>query len=113
MSRRGLRVAAGLLVLAGAAVVCGRLLPVYWGAYRFQQYLTELAAGPEAAERPEEWVRAMVVNRAAALGLPVRSEQVRLARTGGRLQVEVRYVAPVKLAFYSVDLHFRPRADSP
>ncbi|MGB9606204.1 MAG: hypothetical protein ACPL88_10060, partial [Bryobacteraceae bacterium] len=57
-----------------------------------------------------EWIRARVVNRAAQLGLPVRSDQVRLDRSRGRLELEVPYVAPVDLGPYTVDLHFRPRA---
>ncbi len=112
MKLRRLRVAAGLLVVGGACMICLKLLPVYWGAWRFQQYLRELAAGGEA-QQLEEWMRARVLSRAADLGLPVRGDQVRLGRQGDRLLVEVRYVVPVRLAFYTVDLHFRPRADSP
>ncbi len=111
--RRKLRVLAALLVLGGAAVICLRLLPVYWSAWRFQRYLNELAADPETARRPDEWVQARVVSRAAELGLPVRSGQVRLRREAGRLALEAPYAASVNLSFYSVDLHFRPRAGSP
>ncbi len=112
MTLRRLRALAGLLVLGGACLLCLKLLPVYWSAWRFQQYLRELAADADA-QRPEEWLRARLVSRAADLGLPVRGDQVRLARQGDRLLIEVRYVAPVRLALYTVDLHFRPRAGSP
>lgn len=107
--KRAVRRAAGLLVLVAACVICGRLLPVYWSAWRLQRYLGELAQSAESEARSEEWLRAMIVSRGARLGLPVRSDQVRLERSEGRLRIEVRYVAPVRLAFYTVDLHFHPR----
>lgn len=113
MSVMALRRATGLVVLAAVVVVCLQLAPVYWNAWRFRRYVAEVAARPENRERPEEWVRALLVNRAAQLGLPVRSDQVRLDRSRGRLELEVRYVAPVRFAFYTVDLHFRPRALGP
>ncbi len=113
MSAKAVRRAAGVLVLAAAAVVCAQLAPVYWKAWRFGRFVAEVAAHPEHRGRADEWVRAQLVNRAAELSLPVRSDQVRLERAGGRLEVEVRYVAPVNFAFYTVDLHFRPRASSP
>jgi hypothetical protein len=108
MSVRWVRRAAAAVVLAAACLLCLRLGTVYWGAWRFRQYLVQLAHEPQILELPDDWIRAQVVNRAAALGLPVRSDQVRVQRTGAGLELEVRYVAPVHFALYSVDLHFRP-----
>lgn len=110
MRTQRLRVLAALIVLAGALMICFRLAPVYWSAYRFQRHLAELTADPESARWPDERIRASVLNRAAELGLPVRSDQVRLLRSAGGLRLEVSYVAPVRLSYYRVDLHFRPRA---
>jgi len=111
MTRR-LRILAALLVMAAAVVIAARLAPVYWTAYRFQRYLAELAAVADDAHWPEERVRAAVLNRAAELGLPIRSEQVRAERAAGGLELEVRYVTPVRLSYYRVDLHFRPHVRS-
>ncbi len=113
MSATAVRRAAGVAVLAAAGVLCVQLAPVYWNAWRFRRYVAEVAARPENRARPDEWVRALLVNRAAELGLPVRSDQVHLERSRGRLELEVHYVAPVNFAFYTVDLHFRPRASGP
>ncbi|MCS7315611.1 MAG: hypothetical protein RMI94_10490 [Bryobacterales bacterium] len=111
--RRTVRRAAGCAVLAAAALVCLQLAPIYWKAWQFRRYVAEVAARPENSEREDEWLRALLASRAAQLRLPVRSDQVRVARTRGRLELEVRYVAPVSFAFYTVDLHFRPRASGP
>lgn len=113
MKARAARRAAAVAVLAGAAVVIAQLTPVYWNAWRFRRYVAQLVAHPETRQRPDEWVRAQLVNRAAQLGLPVRSDQVRVDRSRGRLELEVRYVAPVRFGLYTVDLHFRPRAIGP
>jgi len=110
MSGRWVRRAAAAIVLLAACAVCVRLAPVYWGAWRFRQYVAAVARDPDARRQPEDWIRARLVNQAAELGLPVRSDQVRIHRMADRFELEVRYVAPVTFAFYSVDLHFRPRA---
>jgi len=110
MSGRWVRRAAAAIVLLAACAVCLRLAPVYWGAWQFRRHLAAVARDPDARQRPEEWIRAHVVSRAAELGLPVRSDQVRVHRMADRLELEVRYVAPVNFALYQVDLHFRPRA---
>lgn len=109
MKRRGLRVLAAAAVLAGALIISFRLAPVYWNAYRFRRHLAELAAQPGSAQWSDERIRAAVVNQAAQLGLPVRSDQVRVHRSPGGLRLEVSYVAPVRFSYYRVDLHFRPR----
>jgi hypothetical protein len=54
-----------------------------------------------------------VVNAAARRALPVRSENVRVRRGAGRVEIEVLYEVPVGLPLYTVDLHFRPRAVVP
>jgi len=96
--------------LAGLAVISAQLLPLYIGNFRFQRFLEQMCNEPENPSRPDDLLRAMIVNRAAELGLPVRSGQVRLGRSAQELSVEVRYVVAVDLSLYTVDLHFRPRA---
>lgn len=104
------RIVAGAAVLAGLAVISAQLLPLYIGNFRFQRFLEQMSSEPENLNRPDDLLRAMIVNRAAELGLPVRSGQVRLGRSPQELSIEVRYVAAVDLPLYTVDLHFRPRA---
>jgi|GEM_PF-895962 len=111
MTSRVLRAVTGVLVLAGAGAVAVALGPVYGRAYRFQSYTREVGQAL-AAGRSEEWARVALVNRAAELGLPVRSDGIRCQRQGEWVKLEVRYAVPVRLGWYTVDLHFRARASS-
>lgn len=106
------RVALGVAVLVVLGAMVVQLLPVYLRNLQFQRMLNELAAGERSSGflRPEEMIRVEVVNTAAAMGLPVRADQVRVSRDGERLRIETLYVVPVDFSLYTVDLHFRARA---
>ncbi len=106
MSTARLRVAAGIAILAALIFFAALLVPVYWRNHQFQQSLDSIIARGAS----DDAMRAAVVESAARLRLPVRAEQVRLVRFGGRLQLEVPYAVPVDLSLYTVDLHFRPKA---
>ncbi len=110
ISARSGRIAGGLAVIAMLGVFAARLLPVYLKNFHLQQYLEETAQLPATLERPDALLRVDVVNRAARLGLPVRIDQVRVRRWAGHVRIEVLYIVPVNLLFYTVDLHFRPAA---
>ena len=103
-----LRTAAGIAVLAGMAAIGVLLLPPYFENWKLQQYLNDLGADPGTAGKTPEVLRANVVNKAAQLGLPVHTEDVRVSKSGDAVRVEVLYLVRVDLAVYSVDLHFRP-----
>ncbi len=107
---RAWRAVAAAIVLAGLAAISARLLPLYLGNYRLQRFLDSFSREAQAQAQPDDLVRVAIVNKAAELGLPVRTDQVRLNRSPKALQIEVRYVVPVELPLYTVDLHFRPRA---
>lgn len=95
-----------LLVLAGVLLV-----PPYLENWKLQQYLNDLAVDAGASSSPVEVIRANVVNKASELGLPVHTEDVRVARpSDGTLKIEVLYVVHVGMSVYTVDLHFRPAA---
>jgi hypothetical protein len=57
-----------------------------------------------------ESIRAAIVNKAASLGLPVRSDDVHVEVSLGAVRVDVLYVVRVGVSGYTVDLHFRPAA---
>lgn len=103
-----LRTVAGIAVLAGMAAIGVLLLPPYFENWKLQQYLNDLGADPATAGKTPEVLRANVVNKAAQLGLPVHTEDVRVSKSGDAVRVEVLYLVRVDLAVYSVDLHFRP-----
>jgi hypothetical protein len=95
-----------LLILAFIGLV---LIPSYTANWKLQRYITQLSENPPAAA-PAESIRAAIVNKAASLGLPVRSDDVHVELSPGAVRVDVLYVVRIDIAGYTVDLHFRPAA---
>lgn len=100
------RIAAGVGVLVILAAVAAALIPPYFDNMQLQRYLDDAV---ELAQSPD-LLRADIVNKAAQLGLPVRTGDVRVTRTGNGLRVDIVYVIRVDLPLYTVDLHFHPAA---
>ena len=107
---RSIRLIAGVLVLAGLATFAFTLLPPYAQNWRLQRYLDELIQRPEIHKYPPEMVKVQVLQKAAQLGLPVRSEQVEVRQASDRISIAVRYAVAIDLPLYSVDLHLRSEA---
>lgn len=110
MTARAPRVMAGaavLLILIGLGVV---LIPSYTTNWKLQSYVNGLVEDSATSKRPADAVRAQVVNKAAALGLPVSSDDVHVAIAEGRVKIEALYMVQVNVAGYAIDLHFRPAA---
>lgn len=63
---------------------------------------------PENQAKAEDQLRALVLDKAANLGLPVRAENIEIQRSPESLRIDVRYVVHVDLPLYTVDLHFHP-----
>lgn len=103
-----LRIAAGIGVLVLLVLIALLLAPPYYHDWQLQQFLGALAHDPATPARSVDLVRALVVDRAASLDLPVRTPDVHVTRTGGKLRIEVLYIVHIDLPVYTVDLHFRP-----
>lgn len=110
MTARAPRVIAGaavLLILIGLGVA---LIPPYATNWELQSYVNGLVEDSSTSKRPAEVVRAAVVNKAAALGLPVSDDDVHVAISNGAVKIDVLYMVQVNIAGYAIDLHFRPGA---
>ncbi len=103
---RYLRIAAGAAVIAVLAALALVLAPVYWRAHRFEGQLHEIAWTEGMPLRQDAEVRAVVLQHAAELRLPVTPDDVRFVRTPTVFRIEVSYKVPV----YTVDLHFHSSA---
>jgi hypothetical protein len=104
------RLIAGAAVLVTLAIVGVLLIPPYAANWRLQSYVNDLADDPATAQRLPEAVRTDVLNAAAGLGLPVRSDDVRVEISQGSVKIDVLYIVHVNVAGYAIDLHFRPAA---
>ena len=110
MSLQSWRTAAGFAVLLLLGFMGVRLIPPYFENWKLQQYVNDLAADSTLSSQSPEIIRSNIVNKAAALSLPVHDADVRVTRPQNALKIEVLYVVHVDLPGYSVDLHFRPAA---
>src|ERR1700680_437460 len=104
------RVAAGIGVLVVMAAIGVLLIPPYVENWKLQSFINQLAEDPGIAQKPPETIRANIVDKAASLGLPVHTDDVRVTKSGDAFRIDVLYVVHVDLPIYTVDLHFRPRA---
>ena len=104
------RVGAGVLVLVVLGLIGILLVPPYYHNLQFERFLGALVHDPVSAQRSPDLVRALVVDRAASMGIPVHSPDVHVTRIGDALKIEVLYVVHIDLPVYTVDLHFRPGA---
>lgn len=105
-----LRFAGAALILVLLITFAALLAKPYYRNWQFQRYLESLAFQPATPQDPEEPLHAQIANQAALLGLPIRYEQIRIQRSKDATRIEARYLVPVDLAFYNVDLHFHPSA---
>lgn len=96
-------------ILAGFGSMVALLAPVYWNHWRFERELRQEFSHAEALAQSSAVIREQVLERAAAHGIPLRPEHVRVWQEPGRTEVEVVYPVRVELGFYTVDLHFRAR----
>ena len=107
---RILRLIAGVTVLLILAAIAIILIPPYVENFKLQRFVNDLIDDQATASLPPEVIRERVVNRAAALGLPVHSEDVQVRQVHTAIRIDVLYVVHVDVASYTVDLHFRPAA---
>lgn len=102
------RLLAGICVLVTLSAVGIALLIPYGKNFQFQNALDDIVAQATTADA----LQAAAVDRAAKLGLPLRSSDIKVVpRPGGGFQVEAVYLVRVDLFVYAVDLHFHPSAE--
>jgi len=106
------RVTAGVAVLLLMVGIGAALIPWYVENWRLQRSFNELLEDPGAPSLPPQVIQTRLAARAAALGLPLRSEDVKVIPSGNAIRVEALYLVHVDVAGYAVDLHFRPAAGS-
>jgi hypothetical protein len=104
------RIAAGVAVLVVLGLMAVLLAPPYYENWRLQRYVSALVHDPASTHRSTDLLRALVVDKAASMGLPVRTGDVQVTAGPGSVRIEVLYVVHIDLPVYTVDLHFRPSA---
>jgi len=106
------RLAVGGIILLALIGLAAYLAPIYIRNLKLQQYVEELARVPDTPKKADDLIRAEVIEKAAALDLPVKPENIQISRIDGAFNISVRYIVRVDLPLYTVDLHFYPGAGS-
>ena len=104
------RKVAGVGVLLIMAAIGVPLIPPYVENWKLQSFLNQMAQDPATAQKTPDILRANIIDKAASLGLPVHTDDVRVTQSGDGLKIEVLYIVRIDLPIYTVDLHFRPAA---
>lgn len=106
------RIAAGIAVLVSMAVLMAVFTPIYLHNLQLQDYVASLTQNVENRTRQDGELRALILQKAHSLGLPVADDNVQIFRAPAAMRIDVRYEVPVTLPGYSVKLHFYPGAGS-
>jgi hypothetical protein len=106
------RVAAAIAVLVALLGFGLLFAPIYINNLRLQSFVAEITQNVDVNRLSDDSVRAAVVNKASALSLPVKADNVHVVHLPEGTRVDVRYFVRVSLPGYTVDLHFYPGAGS-
>jgi hypothetical protein len=98
---------AAIAVLIALLAIGGMLLIPYAKNFQFQESLDQIVDHASDADS----LRAAAVDRAAALGLPLKGSDIKvIPQPGGGFRADAVYLVRVDIGFYAVDLHFHPSA---
>jgi len=106
------RIAAGIAVLVAMAGLLAVFSPIYLHNLELQNFVAGLTQAVDARNRPDAELRLQILQKARTLALPVTEDNVQIIRSQETLRIDVRYLVPVKLPGYAVNLHFYPGAGS-
>jgi len=106
------RIAAGCLVLAVLVFLAILFTPVYVRNMNLQNYVDGITHRAENYGKSDDVLRALVLDKAHELNLPVTEDNVHILRSEGAVRIDVQYMVTVRAPLYIVNLHFYPGAGS-
>jgi len=95
-----------LVIVFGSIYVGMELIPPYFHNYQFQDDLDEVARTNSYMRRSDDDVRATVIKKAEALGIPLKEDQIIINRLADGLGISVHYRVHVDMILHPVDLDF-------
>ena len=108
------RIAAAAAILAILGFLLAVCAPYYFHNLQLQGYVSDLTRGVGQTKQSDPELRAMVLQKAQQLALPITADNVHILRQadGSVSHIDVRYMVPIDLPGYTVKLHFYPGAGS-
>jgi hypothetical protein len=112
LPRWRIAVAIGILLALGGLLAF--LAPTYFRNLELQNFVSQMTRSEAAQTQSDDTIRAMVLEKAQSLQLPVAADNVHILHAADqKLQrIDVRYFVQVNLPLYTVTLHFYPGAGS-
>jgi hypothetical protein len=86
--------------------------PIYYRNLELQNFVSGVAQRVDNQTNSDDVLRTWVLDKAHALDLPVKEDNVQVIRSKVGVRIDVRYFVRVSLPGYTVDLHFYPGAGS-
>ena len=106
------RMVAAAAVLTALLAFTAMFAPIYYRNLELQNYVSGVAQRVENQTNSDDVLRTWVLDKAHALDLPVKEDNVHVIRSKEGVRIDVRYFVRVDLPGYTVDLHFYPGAGS-
>jgi hypothetical protein len=95
-----------LLLLILALYAGSQLIPAYFNAFQFNDYIKQEVRFAVANRRTGDALKAKIVEKAHEYDIPVRTKDIRITRRGPSFTLELDYLIPVDLRFYKRDINF-------
>lgn len=96
----------GFLVVFGGLYVGWKLIPPYFHNYEFQDDLDEIARRNSYTQKTDDDVRAVVIQQAGSLDIPLKEDQIAISRNGDGMGISVHYRIHVDMIVHPMDLDF-------
>ena len=96
----------GFLVVFGGIYVGWKLIPPYFHNYEFQDDLDEIARRNSYTQKTDDDVRAVVIQQAGSLDIPLKEDQIAISRGGDGMGISVHYRIHVDMIVHPMDLDF-------
>jgi len=103
---------AAAAVLMALLAFAAMFAPIYYRNLELQNFVSGVAQRVENQTNSDDVLRTWVLDKAHALDLPVKEDNVHVIRSKEGVRIDVRYFVRVDLPGYTVDLHFYPGAGS-
>lgn len=94
------------LVVVAGIYVGWKIIPPYFHNYEFQDDLDEIARRNSYTLKTDDDVRAVVIQQAGSLDIPLKEDQISISRSGDGMGISVHYRIHVDLVVHPMDLDF-------
>ena len=95
-----------LLLLVVALYAGSQIIPIYFNAFQFSDFVRQEVKFAGTAKRNVQDVKARIVKKAEEYDYPIGPREVRITRRGPAFNVEINYVVTLNLRVYQRDIAF-------